>query len=77
MWRVTDGVRENVDPSNAMCKAYPAAGKRGPWDRETAPIKNPEAPVWWKGSDGVVDFEDPRSRAWLGGRDIVAYECRG
>ncbi len=34
-----------------------------------------EAAVWWSVEDGVVDFQDPRDRFFLGGREVESYEC--
>ena len=32
-------------------------------------------PIWWNLEDGKVDFEDPRLRWFLGGREVESYEC--
>jgi len=65
--------------NSVICLAYPTKAAVSN-DHDIASREPPlgvglESPVWWNIEDGQVDFEDARTRWWLAGQEIEAYEC--
>lgn len=67
------------DANSVICLAYPAktvdSNENNNATREPPSGVGFDSPIWWNIEDGNVDFEDARTRWWIAGHEIEAYEC--